>query len=159
NAIAEKLKQDLGFTLQMTALDSDAVTQRAVTQPKSYDIADIEYWICKKVYPAGVRQPMEVKKLKYFDKIVPIFTHCNLPRPSTIPQGTAPHSVSLVDSKPATKFSTPPTGWFTMVPAIYNAATLGIRPALVGKPITQWKDLLDPAFKGKASILNISAIG
>ena len=74
NAIAEKLKQDLGFTLQMTALDSDAVTQRAVTQPKSYDIADIEYWICKKVYPAGVLQPMDVKKLKYFDKIVPIFT-------------------------------------------------------------------------------------
>src|SRR5687767_8889422 len=42
NAIAEKCKEDLGFTLQMTALDSDAVAQRAVTQPDSYDIADIE---------------------------------------------------------------------------------------------------------------------
>ena len=53
NPIAEQCKKDLGFTLQMTALDSDAVTQRAVTQPKSYDIADIEYWICKKVFPGG----------------------------------------------------------------------------------------------------------
>ena len=44
NAVAEKVKQDLGFTLQMTALDTDAVTQKAVTQPKSYDIADIEYF-------------------------------------------------------------------------------------------------------------------
>src|SRR3546814_5044266 len=35
NAIAEKCKADTGITLQMTALDSDAVAQRAVTQPKS----------------------------------------------------------------------------------------------------------------------------
>jgi hypothetical protein len=32
NEIAEKAKADLGFTLQMTALDSDAVVQRVVTQ-------------------------------------------------------------------------------------------------------------------------------
>src|SRR5437868_15362135 len=70
NAIAEKVKQDLGITLQMTALDSDAVAQRAVTQPKSYDIADIEYWTCKKVFPAGTMQPMDTSKIKYFDKTV-----------------------------------------------------------------------------------------
>ena len=28
----------------------------------------------KKVFPAGVLQPMDVKKIKYFDKIVPLFT-------------------------------------------------------------------------------------
>ena len=50
NAIADKCKEDLGFNLQLTSLDSDSVTQRAVTQPNSYDIADIEYWICKKVF-------------------------------------------------------------------------------------------------------------
>lgn len=48
NEVAAKVKEDLGFTLEMTALDSDSVTQRAATQPKSFDIADIEYWICKK---------------------------------------------------------------------------------------------------------------
>ena len=32
NAIADKVKADLGFTLQMTALDTDAVAQKAVTQ-------------------------------------------------------------------------------------------------------------------------------
>ena len=49
NAVADKVKADLGFTLSMTALDTDAVTQKAVTQPKSYDIADIEYFAIKKV--------------------------------------------------------------------------------------------------------------
>ena len=159
NAIAVKCKEDLGFTLQLTALDSDAVTQRAITQPKSYDIADIEYWICKKVFPRGVLQPMDTKKLKYFDKIVPLFINGKLTPDSVIAQGTAPHTVGFVEGQESTKFSKTPTEWFTMVPTIYNADTLGIRPDLVGRPITQWKDLADPAFKGKASILNIPSIG
>src|SRR3954471_5661022 len=51
NEVAQKVKQDLGFTLEMSALDTDAVTQRAVTQPKSYDILDAEYFSLPKVVP------------------------------------------------------------------------------------------------------------
>ena len=47
----------------------------------------------------------------------------------------------------------------TLIPTIYNADTLGIRPDLIDRPIDSWADLLDPAFKGKASILNIPSIG
>jgi putative spermidine/putrescine transport system substrate-binding protein len=159
NAIAEKCKQDIGITLQMTALDSDAVTQRAITQPDSYDIADIEYWICKKVFPRGVLQPMDTKKLKYFEQIVPIFITGKLTPESQVAQGTAPHTVGFVESATSVKFAKKPTEWFTMMPTIYNADTLGIRPDLVGRKITNWKDLADPAFKGKASILNIPSIG
>ncbi|WP_353860556.1 PotD/PotF family extracellular solute-binding protein [Azospirillum formosense] len=159
NAVADKVKEDLGFTLQMTALDSDAVAQRAVTQPKSYDIADIEYWICKKVFPAGVMQPMDVSKIKNFDKIVPIFVNGKLTPESAVAQGTAPHTVGFVEGKDSIKFAKSATQWMTLIPTIYNADTLGIRPDLVGRPITSWTDLLDPAFKGKASILNIPSIG
>lgn len=159
NAIADKCKADLGITLQMTATDSDAAAQRAVTQPNSYDIADIEYWIAKKVYPAGVMQPMNTKKLKYFDKIVPLFITGKLKPDSVIAQGTAPHTVGFVDGPDSKKFSKTPTEWMTMVPTIYNADTLGIRPDLVGRDITSWADILDPAFKGKTAILNIPSIG
>ena len=159
NAVAEKCKTDTGITLQMTALDSDAVTQRAITQPNSYDIADIEYWICKKVFPRSVLQPMNTKKLKYFDQVVPIFITGKLTPDSRIAQGTAPHTVSFVESQGSTKFAKAPTEWFTMMPTIYNADTLGIRPDLTGRPITNWRDLADPAFKGRASILNIPSIG
>lgn len=159
NEIADKCKADLGITLQMTALDSDAVVQRAVTQPNSYDIADIEYWMVKKVFPANVLQAMDVKKIKYFDKIVPIFTTGKLKPDSKIAQGTAPSTVGFVEGPGSTKFSKAQTGWFTMIPTIYNADTLGIRPDLVGRPIDSWKDILDPKFKGKTSILNIPSIG
>src|ERR1700723_3182239 len=97
NAVADKVKQDLGFTLSMTALDTDAVTQKAVTQPKSYDIADIEYFSIKKVFPTGVMQPMDAKKIKLYDKIVPIFTTGRLTPTSPIAQGTTPYSVGFVD--------------------------------------------------------------
>jgi putative spermidine/putrescine transport system substrate-binding protein len=159
NAIAEKCKADLGITLEMTALDSDATAQRAVTQPDSYDIADIEYWICKKVFPTGVLQPMDVKKIKYFDKIVPLFITGKLTPDSVIAQGTAPHTVGFVEAVDSTKFSKTPTDWMTLIPTIYNADTLGIRPDLVGRDIANWKDILDPKFKGKTSILNIPSIG
>jgi putative spermidine/putrescine transport system substrate-binding protein len=159
NAIAEKCKEDLGITLEMTATDSDAAAQRAVTQPDSYDVADIEYWILKKVFPAGVIQPMDTAKLKYYDKLVPLFITGKLTPESVIAQGTAPHTVGFVEAKDSTTFAAEPTQWFTMVPTIYNADTLGIRPDLVGRDITTWADILDPAFKGKTSILNIPSIG
>src|SRR6476620_6792825 len=159
NEIAEKCKADLGITLQMTALDSDAVVQRVVTQPNSFDIGDIEYWMIKKVFPANNLQAMDTRKIKYFDKIVPIFTTGKLKPDSVIAQGTAPHTVGFVEGKDSTTFANSPTQWFTAIPTIYNADTLGIRPDLVGREITQWKDILDPKFKGKTSILNVPSIG
>ena len=88
NDVALKVKEDLGFTLEMTALDSDAVTQRAATQPDSFDIADIEYWICKKVWPTGNLQAMDTAKIKNYDKIVGIFKSGKLTPESVIAQGT-----------------------------------------------------------------------
>ncbi|SMH53991.1 ABC transporter substrate-binding protein [Mesorhizobium australicum] len=159
NAIADKCKEDLGITLEMTATDSDAAAQRAVTQPDSYDIADIEYWILKKVFPAGVIQPMDTKKLTYYDQIVPLFKTGKLTPDSVIAQGTAPHTVGFVEKPGDKTFAAAETQYFTMVPTIYNADTLGIRPDLVGREITTWADIMDPAFKGKTSILNIPSIG
>ena len=159
NEVAAKVKEDLGFTLEMTALDSDAVTQKVATQPDSYDIADIEYWICKKVWPTGNLQAMDVSKIKNYDKIVGIFIDGKLTPESVIAQGTAPHTVGFVDAVDGKTFAKAPTGWMTLIPTIYNADTLGIRPDLIGRPIESWAELLNPEFKGKASILDISSIG
>ena len=159
NEVAAKVKEDLGFTLEMTALDSDAVTQKVATQPDSYDIADIEYWICKKVWPTGNLQAMDTSKIKNYDKIVGIFIDGKLTPESVIAQGTAPHTVGFTDAVDGKTFAPAPTGFMTLIPTIYNADTLGIRPDLIGRPIESWAELLNPEFKGKASILDISSIG
>jgi putative spermidine/putrescine transport system substrate-binding protein len=159
NEISRKAKEDLGFTLTMTALDSDAVVQRAVTQPKSYDIADIEYWMAKKVVPTGVLLPLDTQRIKLFDKIVPVFITGKLTPEAKVAQGTAPHTVEFVTGADSAQLAAEPTRWATLIPTIYNADTLGIRPDLVKRPIDTWAELLNPEFKGKASILNIPSIG
>lgn len=159
NEIAEQCKKDLGFELQMTALDTDTTAQRIATQPKTFDIADIEYFTLKKVWGAGNLQPMEISRLSQFDKIVGTFKDGKLTPESNIAQGTAPHTVSFVEKPGDKNFASGMTDWYTMVPTIYNADTLGIRPDLIGRPIESWTELLNSEFKGKASILNISSIG
>ncbi|HIF69272.1 MAG TPA: extracellular solute-binding protein, partial [Candidatus Lambdaproteobacteria bacterium] len=159
NEIAKRAKQDLGITLQMTALDTDSTAQRVVTQPRSFDIADIEYFTLKKVWGSGNMQPMDIRKLKYYDEIVGTFKNGKLTPSSKIAQGTAPHTVSFVENPTDRNFSKGETNWYTMVPTIYNADTLGIRPDLIKRPISSWTELLNPEFRGKASILNIASIG
>ncbi len=159
NAIASKCKEDTGITIQMTAMDTDAAAQRAITQPRSYDVADIEYFTVKKVFPANVLQPLDVKKIKFYDDIVPLFKTGKVTPTASIGQGTAPCRVSFVEGETSLKFAGAPTEWMTLIPTIYNADTLGIRPDLVGRPIKNWRDLVDPAFKGKSAIINIPSIG
>ena len=159
NDIAKKVKEDLGFTLEMTALDTDTTAQRVVTQPKSFDIADIEYFTVKKVWGAGNLQPFDTRKLKNYDKIVGIFKSGKLTPTSKIAQGTASHTVGFAESQDSKEFAKEETNWYTLVPTIYNADTLGIRPDLIKRPINSWSELLNPEFKGKASILNIASIG
>ncbi len=159
NDIAEKVQGDLGITLEMTALDSDSVTQRVATQPDSFDIADIEYWICKKVWPTGNMQAMDTSRIANYDKIAGTFRSGKLTPTSEIAQGTAPHTVGFTTGANGKDFVQEESGWMTLIPTIYNADTLGIRPDLINRPIRNWSELLNPEFKGKASILDISSIG
>jgi putative spermidine/putrescine transport system substrate-binding protein len=159
NEIAAKALEDLDITLEMTALDSDSVTQRVATQPDSFDIADIEYWICKKVWPTGNLQAMDTSRIANYDKIAGTFRSGKLTPTSEIAQGTAPHTVGFTSGANGTDFVQEESGWMTLIPTIYNADTLGIRPDLIGRPIKNWSELLNPEFKGKASILDISSIG
>jgi putative spermidine/putrescine transport system substrate-binding protein len=158
--LADKCKEDTGIIIQYTTLTSDDVVKRAVTQPTSFDMLDSEYWMLKKIVPSGNLRGMDVSKIKEYDKIVPIFTKGQLPDGSkTTRIGIAPIKVSYLKSAKSKDFSEEPTGFMTLIPTVYNADTLGIRPDLIKRPIESWAELVNPEFKGKASILNIPAIG
>ncbi len=158
--ITAKVKKDLGITIQNIVATTDDVTKRVATQPNSFDILDTEYFSLKKLVPSGNILSMDAKKIKEFDNITPIFTKGELPNGKKIgDQGTAPKKVMFVEGEGSTKFSATPTQWVTLIPTVYNADTLGIRPDLIKRPIESWAELLNPEFKGKASILNIPSIG
>ncbi len=158
--IADKCKEDTGMSLEFTTLTSDDVVKRAVTQPTSFDLLDSEYWMLKKIIPSGNLRGMDVSKVKLYDQIVPIFTQGKLPDGTDTSRiGTAPIKVSYLPEENAKDFAAEPTGFMTLIPTVYNADTLGIRPDLIGRPIESWAELVNPEFEGKASILNIPSIG
>ena len=158
--ITKKVKAETGITIQNIVATTDDVTKRVITQPNSFDILDTEYFSLKKLVPSGNILPMDAKKIKEFDNITPVFTKGQLPNGKVIgDQGTAPKKVMFVEGQHSTKFSKTPTEWVTLIPTVYNADTLGIRPDLIKRPINSWAELLNPEFKGKAAILNIPSIG
>jgi putative spermidine/putrescine transport system substrate-binding protein len=131
-----------------------------VTQPNTFDLLDMEYFSLKRVVPSGNLQGVEARRIKLFDKITPVFTRgVTVGGRALGEQGTAPKKVQFLKGRSSKEFADSPTEWMTLIPTTYNADTLGIRPDLIGRPIESWAELLNPQFKGKASILNIPSIG
>src|SRR6201747_3263544 len=158
--ISKKCLEDTGIKIEYITATTDDVTKRVITQPNSFDILDTEYFSLKKLVPSGNILALDAKKIKEFDNITPIFTKGELPNGKKIgDQGTAPKKVMFLEGQHSTKFSKTPTEWVTLIPTVYNADTLGIRPDLIKRPITSWSELLNAEFKGKAAILNIPSIG
>ena len=157
--IAAKVKQDLGITLEYVPVTTDDVIRRAVTAPNTFDLLDLEYFSAKRVAPSGNLQGLEARRIKLADKITPVFTRGEVSGRVIGDQGTAPKKVQFLQGRNSREFASAPTEWMSLIPNTYNADTLGIRPDLIGRPIDSWAELLNPQFKGRASILNIPSIG
>jgi putative spermidine/putrescine transport system substrate-binding protein len=130
-----------------------------VQDPKSIDIADSEIWQTKIYVPQGVTQAVDVKKIKLWDKVTPLYREGKFAGKEVSREGDSPYEIMYRDAVDGKSFHNGPTEWATFMPGVYNADTLGIRPDLVGREINSWGDLFDPAFKGKAAIQNIPTIG
>jgi len=157
--IAEKFQADTGIRIQYVAVTTDEVAKRAVTSPSSFDLIDTEYFSLKKIVPTGNLIGIDARRIKNADRITPLFTKGEVGGKPVGDQGTAPKKVMYLPGARATAFATGPTQFMTLIPTVYNADTLGIRPDLIKRPITSWAELLNPQFKGRASLLNIPSIG
>jgi hypothetical protein len=158
--IADQATKDLGFKVEMQTAPHDALLNRLLTQPQSIDIADIEYFFQMYLLPKGTLHPMEVKKIKLWDKVVPIFSKGEYPDGRKVSnQGILPFEVQYIEKPGDKKFATKPTDYITGIPTVYNADTLGIRPDLVKRKIESWAELLNPEWKGKTSIVSVPGIG
>src|SRR5262249_41406881 len=88
--IAQKVKSDLGITIEYVPVVTDDVAKRIITQPASFDVADTEYFSLRKLIPSGNLIGMDAKRIKYADKITPVFTKGQVAGKTIGDQGTAP---------------------------------------------------------------------
>lgn len=130
-AIAEKFEADTGIRIQYIPVTTDDVTKRAVTSPNSFDLIDTEYFSLKKIIPTGNLLGIDVKRIKNADKITSLFTKGEVAGKKVGDQGTAPKKVMYLEKADSKAFATAPTQFMTLIPTVYNADTLGIRPDLI----------------------------
>lgn len=158
--ICEQASKDLGFKIVPQSADTTQLMAKVVSQPETIDIADFEFWGLQKVFRSGNVQPTDISKIKLWSEMTPLMRDGkNFDGSELTRQGTLPFEVLYTDSKDSKEFSKGATDFATVMPTIYNADTLGIRPDLIGREITDWSELFNPEFKGKTALVNIPSIG
>ena len=158
-AIGEQASKDLGFKVSMQNLDTSTAITRFITQPQSVDIPDLEGWQAKVAVPRGILQGIEVKKIARFGDMLPIFTKGEYEGKKVSRQGISPYEAMYMASKDSTRIVEGEHAFASFLPQVYNADSMGYRPDLIKHPITQWKELISPEYKGKAAILDVPNIG
>ena len=159
DAVQKRLFDDTGIKVKFIVKTTDEVVKTIFTQPNSFDIVDSEYFSMPKLVPSGNLLGMDTKRIKEWDNVTSAFTKGEVAGKKIGDQGTAPKKVMYLKGSNSKEFASEPTQHVTLIPTVYNADTLGIRPDLIKRPISTWAELLNPEFKGKASILNIPSIG
>ena len=160
--IGDQAKKDLGFSIEMQAVDPGTQLNRSLTQPKSIDINNLDSSEVVFLAGKGVLRPLKVSDYKLWDKTVPIFTTGKFPDGGAVPsEGISPMKAGFYTGADGKKLASGPTEFLTMIPTLYNGDTLGIRPDLVGgrDKIVSWKDLVSPAYKGKAALVDYAPVG
>jgi putative spermidine/putrescine transport system substrate-binding protein len=151
--IAEQATKDLGFTIRMQATENSDLLNRFLSQSSAIDCGDVSIVFLKYLVGRNVLQAIPLAKYKYWDQTIPLFTKGVYPEGAEAStQGVAPYTVLYAMGPDGQKLAKGPTEWLTGIPTITNADTLGIRPDLIGRPITSWSDLISPEFKGKAAL-------
>src|SRR3954463_11286682 len=123
-AIGDQASKDLGFKVTMQNLDTSAAINRFVTQPNTVDIADLEGWQAKLAAKRGVIQGIEVKKVKEFDNILPIFTKGEIDSHKIPRQGISPYEAMYIAKPDSTDLNDGVTEWATFLPQVYNADSI-----------------------------------
>jgi putative spermidine/putrescine transport system substrate-binding protein len=158
--IGEQATKDLGFTIKMQATENVDLLNRFLSQSNAIDVGDVSITFMKYLVGRNVLQAIPRAKYKYWDQTIPVFTKGTYPDGSEASnQGVAPYSVLYATDATGQKFADGPSDWLTGIPTITNADTLGVRPDLVGRPISSWADLISPEFKGKAALQDQPTVG
>lgn len=160
-AIRKQAMSDLGINIEFTPAGSAAVLQKASMDPSSFDL--YEQWSnsINVLWDAGSIQPIEKKRLTYFNEINPLTKTGKLTETASIGAGDAPYK--LLNVQPDGTLSSQESDHISFLPYVHNVDSFGyntdfIKPGIAYKT-ESWSWLLDDENRGKVAIVNAPTIG
>ena len=159
--LRRQAQKDLGIDIQFEPGGSARVLHQASTRPKSFDL--YEQWSnsIKVLWQAGSIQPIDIKRLHYWNEINDLTLTGKLTPEAKIGAGDAPNKLLYVQKNG--QIGANPTGQISFLPYVHNVDSFGYDADVVGKGTAyeteSWSWLLDARWKGKVAIVNEPTIG
>ncbi|MGO3422402.1 MAG: ABC transporter substrate-binding protein [Pseudoalteromonas distincta] len=160
-AIRKQAMSDLGINIEFTPAGSAAVLQKASMDPGSFDL--YEQWSnsINVLWDAGSIQPIEKKRLTYFNEINPLTKTGKLTETASIGAGDAPYK--LLNVQPDGTLSSQESDHISFLPYVHNVDSFGYNTDFIKLGIAyeteSWSWLLDDENRGKVAIVNAPTIG
>ncbi|WP_076924032.1 extracellular solute-binding protein [Pseudoalteromonas sp. EB27] len=160
-AIRKQAMSDLGINIEFTPAGSAAVLQKASMDPSSFDL--YEQWSnsINVLWDAGSIQPIEKKRLTYFNEINPLTKTGKLTETASIGAGDAPYK--LLNVQPDGTLSAQESDHISFLPYVHNVDSFGYNTNFIKPGIAyeteSWSWLLDDENRGKVAIVNAPTIG
>ncbi|MBB1442843.1 PotD/PotF family extracellular solute-binding protein [Pseudoalteromonas sp. SG43-3] len=160
-AIRKQAMSDLGINIEFTPAGSAAVLQKASMDPSSFDL--YEQWSdsINVLWDAGSIQPIEKKRLTYFNEINPLTKTGKLTETASIGAGDSPYK--LLNVQPDGTLSAQESDHLSFLPYVHNVDSFGYNTDFIKPGIAyeteSWSWLLDDENRGKVAIVNAPTIG
>ncbi len=180
--VAQRIKQDLGFDVALTATDPVTMLQKAITAPETFDIFGAYNYITLPAWSTGHLLPIDTTKIHAWRRLYKLFAWGKVHpgsketygdgdapfRAMFLKQGTsglpltkvAPTSnkdiVQWIDESTGKPHSGQPMPRYIMgTPAHFNADSVGYNADVITKQPNQvgWQELLNKTWKGKVALL------
>jgi putative spermidine/putrescine transport system substrate-binding protein len=163
--LQEKLRQkaieDLDIDLIFEPRGSAAVLQKASMNPQSFDL--YEQWSnsIRPLWASGSIQPIEKKRLRYWDEINPLSKTGKISIDARLGAGDAPYKILHI--QPNGTLGIEHTDEISFLPYVHNVDSFGYNTNVVKQgeayKTESWGWLLDPKYSGKVGIVNAPTIG
>lgn len=157
NEIQSQASKDTGHRIRGQALGYGAMFGKMLNQNDQYEVAEGYYNDLDVMWPNKVWQPIDIKRIKDWDKVSNLAKTGKLTPSSKYGQGDAPFRHLWLDGN--NKRTKRPGRYITMVPAFHNADSIGYNPDETKRVIDSWGDLMSDEFRGRVALLNVPQIG